>query len=134
MPLKYLWLSSLLLIASVGNVHADANWRQNSNSKAATEGGSCVAETAFMRRNHFELIEHQRDITVRQGVRDTTDSLAGCVSCHTSFDKETGHAKPINAPGEFCAGCHEYTAVNIHCFDCHSTVPEGHKPPDVPGH
>jgi hypothetical protein len=31
---------------------------------------------------------------------------------------------PVNAPGEFCDGCHSYTAVNITCFQCHATVPE----------
>lgn len=131
MPLKYLRLFTLLMVALLAtSAHGDANWKQTSNAEAA-KLDQCVAPTPFMRRNHFELIKHQRDVTVHQGIRKTDDSLAGCVSCHASYD-EQGHANPVNAPGEFCAGCHEYTAVNIHCFDCHSTVPEGHvaKPVD----
>jgi hypothetical protein len=83
---------------------------------------ACVRETPFMRRNHFELIKHQRDITVHQGVRKTDNSLAGCVACHAGKD---AHGEPVavNAPGEFCAGCHTYTAVTIDCFSCHSAVP-----------
>jgi hypothetical protein len=43
---------------------------------------ACVAPTPFMRRSHFELIKHQRDITVHEGIRVTDNSLAGCVDCH----------------------------------------------------
>lgn len=115
---------TLVLLFS-GSLLADKNWRQNGNSKAAEmarSGGSCVEETAFMRRNHFELILHQRDITVHQGVRETDHALHGCVSCHANKD-DSGNGIPVNAEDEFCAGCHEYTAVTIDCFSCHNTVP-----------
>ena len=84
----------------------------------------CVAPTAEMRRNHFEKIQHQRDITVHQGVRMTDNSLAGCVDCHARRDA-AGQPVAVNQPGEFCAGCHEYAAVSIDCFSCHSKVPGG---------
>ena len=74
-----------------------------------------MAPTAFMRRNHFELIKHQRDITVHQGIRDTDDSLAGCVDCHVRKDAQGNHV-PVNAAGEFCAGCHEYTGRHAGLF------------------
>ena len=35
-----------------------------------------------MRRNHMELIKHQRDATVHDGIRGTKHSLAGCIDCH----------------------------------------------------
>jgi hypothetical protein len=82
----------------------------------------CVAPTPFMRRSHFELILHQRDITVHQGVRETDNSLAGCVDCHTRRDEAGTHVS-INAPGEFCASCHQAAAVSIDCFTCHRTTP-----------
>lgn len=85
---------------------------------------ACVAPTAFMRRNHFELIKHQRDVTVHQGIRKTDNSLAGCVDCHVRSDAAGNHV-PINAPGEFCAGCHEYTGASLDCFTCHATKPVG---------
>jgi len=90
-------------------------------SKAAGLG-NCVRETAFMRRNHMELIEHQRDVTVHQGIRSTTDSLAGCIDCHVGYDQQ-GQAVPVYADGQFCETCHEFVAVRLNCFDCHSGVP-----------
>jgi hypothetical protein len=82
----------------------------------------CVRPTEEMRRNHMELIKHQRDVTVHEGVRDTRDSLAGCVDCHARHDQQ-GHPVPVNAEGQFCDGCHDYTAVHLDCFQCHATVP-----------
>jgi hypothetical protein len=93
------------------------------SSKAATVE-NCVEPTEYMRRNHFEVIRHQRDTTVYGGIRSTKHSLAGCVSCHVGYD---GAERPvrINAEGQFCSACHEYAAVDMNCFDCHATVPKG---------
>lgn len=85
---------------------------------------ACVAPTDFMRRNHFELITHQRGITVHQGIRDTDNSLAGCVDCHVRKDASGQHVA-IDAPGEFCAACHEFTGATLDCFTCHATKPVG---------
>jgi hypothetical protein len=85
---------------------------------------ACVEPTPFMRRNHFELIEHQRDATVHQGIRSTKYSLAGCIACHVAKDS-AGHPVPVNAPDQFCNACHRYAAVHVNCFDCHSPVPNG---------
>lgn len=93
-------------------------------SAKADKLDACVAPTPFMRRSHFELIKHQRDITVHEGIRKTDNSLAGCVDCHVGKDAE-GHHVAINAPGEFCAACHEYTATTMDCFTCHATTPVG---------
>jgi len=93
------------------------------SSKAAQAKG-CVEPTEFMRRNHFEVIRHQRDTTVYGGIRSTKHSLAGCVNCHVGHD-EAGQPISIHAPGQFCSACHEYAAVEMNCFDCHATVPKG---------
>ena len=93
-------------------------------SAKADKLDECVAPTQDMRRNHFEMIKHQRDMTVRHGIRKTDDSLAGCVDCHAQKDA-AGVAVPVNSEGQFCAGCHEYTAVSIDCFSCHTAVPGG---------
>ncbi|MCB1725119.1 MAG: sulfur reduction protein DsrJ [Gammaproteobacteria bacterium] len=85
---------------------------------------ACVAPTAFMRRNHFELIEHQRDITVHEGIRKTDNSLAGCIDCHVRHDA-AGQYVPVNAQGEFCSACHEYVGASLDCFTCHATKPTG---------
>jgi len=83
---------------------------------------NCVRETGFMRRNHMELIEHQRDVTVHQGIRNTTDSLAGCIDCHVGYDQQR-QPMPVYAEGQFCRNCHEFTAVHLDCFGCHAGVP-----------
>lgn len=91
-------------------------------SAKAAKLSQCVEPTEFMRRNHMELIKHQRDETVHQGIRATDNSLAGCIDCHVQFDKED-RPVPVNAPGQFCAGCHKFTGASLTCFQCHASVP-----------
>lgn len=110
-------LAAGLLALSAGALGASA---VTEGSKAAGMA-SCVEPTDVMRRNHMEFVKHQRDETVHKGIRGSKHSLAGCVDCHASVTD--GVAKPINEKGEFCAGCHEFTAVNIDCFQCHRKVP-----------
>jgi hypothetical protein len=83
---------------------------------------SCVEPTDFMRRNHMELIKHERHIVVHQGIRDSKYSLAGCIDCHVAPGPDH---KPVSvyAEGQFCERCHEYAAVDVNCFGCHATVP-----------
>ena len=82
-------------------------------------GGQCVQDPAFMRRNHMELLKHDRDATVRAGVRDTRYSLKACISCHASKTTDS-----VNATGtNFCQSCHTYAAVKIDCFECHASKP-----------
>jgi len=116
---KLVALLVLLLVALP--VSADKNWKINGNSRA-TVTESCVAPTDHMRRNHMDMIQHQRDITVHQGIRKTDDSLHGCIECHANKD-EAGHYIPVNAEQQFCQSCHEYVAAKLDCFSCHATVP-----------
>ena len=87
------------------------------------KGDQCVAETDFMRRNHMDLILHQRDETVIQGIRDEPFSLAECVDCHVQKDARGEHIR-VDAEGQFCASCHTYVAAKIDCFGCHAAVPD----------
>jgi len=82
-------------------------------------GGTCVAPTAEMRRNHMKMLLQQRDLTVHEGLRDSRFSLKNCVNCHAS--RETGSV--LGKEG-FCSSCHEYAAVSIDCFECHSPMRE----------
>ena len=121
----------LLIVATLFSMGVMAEGqRQNAaieGSKAASLD-ACVAPTSLMRRKHFELIKHQRDITVHQGIRKTDDSLAGCIDCHVAKDSH-GKYIPVNGVNpetgekQFCAGCHEYAGVEPPCFSCHATVP-----------
>lgn len=82
----------------------------------------CVEPTDLMRREHMELIRHQRDATVHQGIRSTKHSLADCINCHVS-EGGTAQYAPINRGDQFCGACHAYAAVSLDCFQCHATVP-----------
>ena len=81
--------------------------------------GTCVEEPAFMRRNHMKLLKHQRDDTLRGGVRTGKYSLKKCVACHASPISQSVNAEA----GNFCQSCHNYAAVKIDCFECHANTP-----------
>jgi hypothetical protein len=83
---------------------------------------SCVEPTDFMRRNHMEIIKHQRHTVVHQGIRDSKHTLAGCIDCHVAPGPDK---RPVSvyAEGQFCQRCHEYAAIDVNCFGCHATVP-----------
>ena len=79
----------------------------------------CVADPAFMRRNHMELLKHQRDDTMHGGIRGAKYSLKACIECHASPSHQQRHRRRAN----FCVSCHSYAAVKIDCFECHATQP-----------
>lgn len=80
-------------------------------------GGACPESPAFMRRNHMDLLKHQRDDTLRDGDRRGKYSLKECVSCHASQTTNSVTASGTN----FCQSCHAYAAVKIDCFECHAS-------------
>lgn len=87
------------------------------------QGDTCVEETDFMRRNHMELLKHQRDETTLQGVRSEQHSLKECLSCHAVYGPDAV-AVSAASPEHFCRSCHDYAAVSIDCFQCHASRPE----------
>ncbi|MEW6164845.1 MAG: Hdr-like menaquinol oxidoreductase cytochrome c subunit [Pseudomonadota bacterium] len=76
--------------------------------------GQCIAPAEEMRRNHMEMLKHQRDRTLRQGIRGEKASLNECINCHAS--KTTGS---VLGESGFCQECHSYAAVKLDCWDCH---------------
>lgn len=113
----------ILAVAALFGVSAAAfDGSAISTGSRAETLDACVAPTDDMRRNHMEYIQHQRDRTVHQGIRGSKFSLAGCVNCHGG--QSNGTPVAINAEGQFCQECHEYTAVSIDCFQCHRSTPE----------
>ncbi|MBL8348759.1 MAG: hypothetical protein JNL87_00465 [Burkholderiaceae bacterium] len=83
--------------------------------------GPCIADPATMRRQHPDMLRHQRDETVHQGIRGAKASLQGCIRCHAS--KTTGSVAA--AKTDFCVACHSYAAVKVDCFECHASRPKG---------
>lgn len=118
--MKRLIIATLVLfgltagVAISGSVYPDI---PKATGEAHPEGNE------FMRVNHMDLLRHDRDLTMRQGIRDTNYSLAECVTCHAVNGPD---AKPVTIKSEehFCRTCHEYAAVKIDCFQCHNSVPD----------
>jgi hypothetical protein len=118
---RLLLAAGAALLALAGPATADAPAAGGSSrvpkpTVAAVAPGKCVEDTEFMRRNHMELIRHQRDLTVHEGIRTTRHSLANCVNCHA--DPKTGRV--TGSRDAFCEGCHAYAAVKLDCFECHA--------------
>jgi hypothetical protein len=87
----------------------------------AYKGEQCVEPADVMRRQHMNYLLHQRDETVRGGVRGAKYGLRQCIECHAIPADNAGGARTVEA---FCSDCHEYAAVEIGCFQCHSAKAE----------
>lgn len=111
-------LALVLLLAAAGMAPAqDARTPRPVIEPA--QGGQCVADPAYMRRYHMELLKHQRNDTVRAGDRAGKYSLQACIQCHAS--QKTNSV--TQAETNFCVSCHSYAAVKIDCFECHASTP-----------
>ena len=87
------------------------------------KGDKCVEPTADMRKNHMEYILHQRDDTMRRGIRTSKHSLKECIECHNAPGKDSKVAR-VGNKDHFCSSCHIYSAVKVDCFECHTDKPE----------
>ncbi|MBT5265306.1 MAG: Hdr-like menaquinol oxidoreductase cytochrome c subunit [Rhodospirillaceae bacterium] len=87
------------------------------------KGDRCVRDVDFMRKNHMDLLLHERDLTVHNGIRPAGEALTNCIACHSV---KGANAEPITAkdPKHFCRECHDYAAVTIDCFECHASRPQ----------
>lgn len=139
------WLRRACLLCAVALAPA---WAGDSRTpqptiEPARAGTQCIADPATMRREHPAMLEHQRDATVRGGIRGAGPpqaasapsggrreasgghtitakaSLKACIACHASA--ATGSV--AKAETNFCVSCHQYAAVRIDCFECHATRP-----------
>lgn len=118
----------LVLMAALVFTSAAAWAQQVSNVPVpklpeAAEGTKCLRDNDFMRRNHMKMLLHKRDQTVHDGDRTVEFSLKKCVTCH-AVKGENGQPVTVNDPRHFCRTCHDYAAVKIDCFQCHTSLPE----------
>ena len=90
---------------------------------AKAKGDHCVKDADFMIRHHPDLLKHQRDDTLRRGIRAGDYSLKRCMECHAN--EGAGHAAKTD-----CDTCHAYAAVKLDCWDCHAKKPA--KPKAMP--
>jgi hypothetical protein len=76
----------------------------------------CVESKEYMIHWHMDLLNQWRDSVVRDGNRMYVSREYGdrhemsltrtCMRCHESRER-------------FCDRCHDYTAVDPYCWDCH---------------
>ena len=119
--LRALFVGGALALSAAGNAAPDAGPGDSRVPMPAIEtpaGERCVEDTAFMRRNHMELLKHQRGRTVHEGIRTVRHSLTNCVTCHAG--KKTGR---VTGDDGFCESCHRYASVKLDCFECHADRP-----------
>lgn len=90
---------------------------------AEARGDQCVEPVDVMRRNHMKILLHERDEAKRYGRRNADHSIVGCVDCHVaptaSRDEPSTH---------FCLACHQFNAVRMDCFQCHTDRPSDAPP------
>jgi hypothetical protein len=117
-----LFLALFLAIWSVASLGADGLFSPPDLPKAKA-GSQCVDKPELMRKQHMQHILHQRNQTMRHGVRDSKNSLVECVNCHVTKNAKNEFPS-IDDKQHFCAGCHQYASVKIDCFECHASKPE----------
>ncbi len=129
------FIASLALVALLGGAAAGSACAQESRVPmpdiAKGKGGQCVLDTDFMRANHMNILLHQRDQTMRDGIRTKKFSLKECVACH-AVPGDDGQPVSYEDPKNFCRVCHDYTAVRIDCFECHASKPPINQAKAVP--
>ena len=87
---------------------------------AQARADKCVGNVEYMRRNHMQLLLHERYQEVHYGIRNGSYSLENCVNCHASRKNNS----VLGSNQNFCQSCHSYAAVKIDCFECHSSKPQ----------
>jgi len=90
--------------------------------KRVSEAQGCVEPVEVMRKKHYEFLMHQRDETLRRGIRTRKYSLEECINCHVP-PPESGKLVRIDSKEHFCSSCHSYAAVRVDCFQCHRDTP-----------
>jgi hypothetical protein len=113
---KWLRLAALTGVVALFTAHAPVAVAGNKPEPeiAKAKGSDCVREPEFMIRNHATMLDHQRNDTLRRGIRAGDYSLKRCMECHSN-----GAAKHADIKTD-CDSCHAYAAVKLDCWDCHA--------------
>ncbi|HEY6094899.1 MAG TPA: hypothetical protein VIU93_08100 [Gallionellaceae bacterium] len=110
-------LFSVFFAASALAAESAATPKLDIGKGASDASVQCVEDPKIMRKVHMNYLMHQRDETVHKGIRGSKYSLAGCVDCHASLKDNS----VLGSSDHFCQGCHEYAAVKLDCFECHTS-------------
>lgn len=126
---------------NMGKVNAGPDVALDTPAIQQLSDKQCVESPEFMRANHMKLLNQWREEAVRNGQTVYTNSQGKefqislqdtCLKCHATGSASnavvlsnpatttTGVSNPaINESPEFCASCHDYSAVEPKCWSCH---------------
>lgn len=115
-------LTVLTMVMAVFVASPAGNRAMAATTMEAEQRGPCLAPASIMRRNHMEMLKHDRNAAVHDGIRPPHRTLENCVTCHAVADTE---GKPVSVEDSrhFCNNCHPQAAVSIDCFSCHRSTP-----------
>lgn len=116
---RFFSLLTVCALLAITGTSAVADSRVPLPQLAPALGDECVEDTDFMRRNHMDLLKHQRDETVHRGIRTKQHSLKNCLTCHAPKPSSENDTTP-----HFCQSCHQYVGVKPDCFQCHARYAE----------
>lgn len=89
----------------------------------AATGNPHPEGSEYWRKHHMELMQHQRDLVLREGDREIEASIGQCFDCHAVTD-DAGAFVTVEDDRHFCRVCHDYAAVRVDCFSCHRSTPD----------
>lgn len=117
-------LAFLAVFGLIGGAAADGN-----APVVPAASGDPHPEDENWRVHHMDYLKHDRDLTMRDGVRDLSPddiainaSIGECFDCHAVKD-EAGAFVSFDDDRHFCRVCHDYAAVTVDCFSCHRSTP-----------
>lgn len=117
-----IFLAALILLAAGGNAAPAADGRVPHPEIPKALKKTDPGHGPFMLKNHVKVLLRKRDETMRRGIRTSAFSLKGCLACHAVPGADNVPVSFDN-PKHFCRVCHDFTAVKIKCFQCHSSKP-----------
>ncbi|MCB7038770.1 sulfate reduction electron transfer complex DsrMKJOP subunit DsrJ [Eggerthella sinensis] len=111
----FILLVAAPLIVNFGNASAAPEPNVDTPAINALDKKECVESAEYMRSSHMQLLDSWRNDVVRDGATEYTGANGQvyeislddtCLACHTNRE-------------EFCDSCHEYSSVELYCWDCH---------------
>lgn len=111
-------LAMLLAGCSKAPTEADLNL-----ATAKQKADECVEPENVIRTKHMDMLMHQRDATMLEGIRTKQHSLKECINCHVPATKQDGSPLHYGDKEHFCTTCHAAVGQKIDCFQCHADRP-----------
>lgn len=121
--MRFLLIICFNILLAGAFAHSDEHSLGDEADAIKAAGKTYHQSVSVIRKMHPEFLNHKRDKTLRQGVRNDENSLKGCVNCHATKNETTNTYHPVNKKDQFCSTCHQQVSVSVDCFGCHRTTP-----------